>query len=68
MKIRKIYKITFINYNSSNIKNVYTENGIINNFYLGCNVSYEIDSERYSGIITKINVEYLIIRIINQMI
>ena len=52
----ELYKnYTFINYNSSNIKDVYTENGILNNFYLGSTISYEINSDIYEGIITKIN-------------
>ena len=53
---QEIYKnYTFINYNSSNVKDVYSENGIINNFYIGSNVDYEIDSINYSGKIIKIN-------------
>merc|ERR1712118_206956 len=51
-----IYKnYTFINYNSSNIKNVYSSNGIINNFYLGSIVKYTIKDINKIGKITKIN-------------
>ena len=46
---------TFINYNSSGIKNVYQKNnGIINNFYLGSVVNYEKNEETGSGVIIQI--------------
>jgi len=51
----EIYKnYTFVNYNSSGINDVYSENGIINNLYLGSEVEYEKNYEKNIGIIIEI--------------
>ena len=51
----EIYKnYTFINYNSSGINDVYSENGIINNLYLGSEVEYEKNYEKNIGTIIEI--------------
>jgi len=50
-----IYKnYTFINYNSSDIKKVYTQKGIINNFYLGSIIKYTVKDINKIGKIIEI--------------
>ena len=51
----EIYKnYSFINYNSTDITNVYSENGIINNLYLGTEIEYEKNEIKSTGTIIKI--------------
>ena len=51
----EIYKnYSFINYNNTDITNVYSENGIINNLYLGTEIEYEKNGIKSTGTIIKI--------------